>query len=403
MNENIDKNQIENKERTLLDGLILYLSYLIRHKYLIIIFTVLAAIGSVTFSIISLKLPPEKSPLPNYYRAYSVLLISQNNSSDMSTMLSSMGIQSVVSHGEVNYGELGITVMRSRPFLDEIVKDQNIINRYDLKKNFKTTAREIILNNSNFQYISRTGTLTISYEAIDPTFARDVVKSMVSNLQTWFRNWEGSSSQQEMNAMQDKIVEISHELNLLESKIQAFQTKYGVLSVEQLAEAQTAMITELQRQLIQTEVAIKNYSGFSTFEDQELIQLKAESDSLKELIMQIEQGGGGGGRPMPSREELPALALEYSHLQMSHEIQMSILQNLKEQFEVQKLASTGASMFSVLEPAEIPDEKSRPSRSKLCIIVTIIGFLSSIAFALIADVVRQVKNDPEKKKILKGK
>lgn len=105
---------------------------------------------------------------------------------------------------------------------------------------------------------------------------------------------------------------------------------------------------------------------------------------------------------MPSREELPALAIEYSHLRMSHEIQMRIYQNLQEQYEVQKLATTGESVFSVLEPAEVPDEKSRPSRGELCMIVTLIGFFTSIALAILIDLIRNVKNDPEKRKILKG-
>jgi tyrosine-protein kinase Etk/Wzc len=398
----MQENSIAHRERTLLEGILYYLSYLLRHKYIIISITLLAAIGSVVFSIISLMLPPEKSPLPNYYQAYAVLIVGQGNGADAETMLASLGFDIPLGRDDLNYGELGIRVLQSRPFVDDIVEEHKIIDRHEIEEKLKSTSRRVVLNNSNFNYDARTGTLTIGYEDIDPEFAMNIVQSMVNKLQAWFKNWDGTSTQQELSAMKQKIEEVSAEITRLENEIQAFQSKYGVMSVDQLAQAQTAMITDLQTQLIQTEVAIKNYSGFSNIEDQELIQLRAQRESLQELIQQIERGQGTGGRQMPSREELPALAIEYSHLRMSHEIQMRIYQNLQEQYEVQKLATTGESVFSVLEPAEVPDEKSRPSRGELCMIVTLIGFFTSIALAILIDLIRNVKNDPEKRKILKG-
>jgi capsule polysaccharide export protein KpsE/RkpR len=396
-------NQAVNRERTLLEGLLYYLSYLLRHKYLIIGMTLTAALGSIGFSLLSLQLPPERSPLPNYYRAYAVLIINQESSSaDMATMLSALGFRNPVMTADVNYGELGSRVLRSRQFIDRIVEENGIIERHGIVEKEKTVSRKIVLGNSDVAYDSRTGTLTIGYEDTDPEFSRDVVESMVANLQEWFMQWEGSSSQQELEAMRRKLDEVSRELNSLEQEIKEFQTRYGVFSVEQLAEAQTAILTDLQSQLIQKEVEIKNYAGFATIEDQSLIRMQAERESLWEVIRQIEEGIGSNTRQMPPRAELPALALEYSHLKLSHELQMRIFQNLKEQYEVKKLTSSAGPVFSVLEPAEIPEEKSRPSRSRLCMIVTVIGFMSSIALALFIDLGRSINNDPEKKRILQG-
>ena len=402
MTEKKTGNLIYERERTLLEGMLYYVSYLYRHKVLIITITILFAIGVVVFSIISLKLPADESPLPNYYRAYSVLIVGQGHGADAETMLATLGFDIPLGRDDLNYGELGIRVLRSRPFVDSIVEKHKIIEKYDIKENIKSKSRSIVVGNSDVNYEHRTGTLTIGYEDTDPEFAKDVVESMVKSLREWFKNWDGSSAQQQLTAMKQKIEEVSKEITRLEEEIKTFQSQYGVMSVDQLAEAQTSMITNLQSQLIQTEVAIKNYSGFSNIEDQEFIQLKAERDSLEELIRQIEQGEGASGRQMPSRKELPALAINFSHLRMSHEIQMRIYQNLQEQYEVQKLGTTQDSVFSVLEPAEIPDEKSRPSRSKICIIVTFIGFFFSILLALFIDLVRSIKNDPEKKKILRG-
>lgn len=402
MDEKQNATITPQQEKTLLEQILYYISYLFRHKYLILSITLLAAAGSVVYSLISLKLPPEESYLPNTYRAYSVLIVGQGSTGDLSTMLASLGIPVPVGHEEMNYGELGMKVLRSRPFIDEIVQKHDLIKKYQIEERVKTRSRDIILNSSDIQYEARTGTLTIGYTDIDPVFAKDIVESMVNNLQAWFQKWEGTSSQQQLVAMERKIEEVSHEIERLESEIQNFQSEYGVMSIDQLAQAQITMITDLQTQLIQTEVAIKNYSGFSNIEDQELIQLRAQRDSLRELIQQIEKGTMAGGRRMPSQDDLPALAIEYSHLRMSHEIQMRIFQKLKEQYEVQKLATSGSSVFNVLEPAEVPEEKIGPSRGKLCMMVTVIGFFSAIALALFIDLVRDIMKDPKKKSILKG-
>jgi tyrosine-protein kinase Etk/Wzc len=402
----MDKNQIEqsleSQERTLLEGILYYLSFLIKHIKFVLIGTSIAAIGSVLFSIITIKLPPGESPLPNYYSSSAVLIAGESGVNDMSSMLTAIGITAPPS--EMNYGELGIRVLQSRPFLDTIVEENGITEKYEIKEKIRTYSRKAVLGNSTFSYDGRTGSLIISYEDTDPVFARDVVNSMVDNLQKWFQQWEGTSSSQNLKALEIKLEEVSHEIQRLEEEISRFQTEYGVFSVEQLAEAQADMINDLQAQLIQTEVALRNYSGFSTIQDQEYIQLQAQRDSLQELIQQVEKGQGTGVQNMPSREELSSLAVKYSHIQMNHEIQMRIFQNLKEQYEVQKLTVTsGTSPFSILEPAEVPEEKSRPRRSQICIIATLTGFLGSLGAALFIDLVRHIRNDPSKTNLLRGK
>lgn len=394
------KDKAAENPKNQLEYVLYYLSFLLHYKYLIAGITALAAVLSVLYSIISISLPPEKSPYPNYYRAYSVLIIGQENVSGMASMLSALGIDATLGGTDMNYGDLAIRILQSRPFLDEIVERHDIIERYNINEMVKTKSRSVVLSSSEFDFDQRTGTLTISYTNIDPVFARDMVQSMVSNLQKWFQSWEGTTSQQELIAMQEKIAEVSSEIDRLEEEIQSFQTEYGVLSVEQIAESQTAILTDLQSQLIQTEIAIKNYSGFSTIEDPELIQLQAQRESLQQIITQIEQGRNSAGRTMPSKEELPTLATEFAHLQMYHQIQMRIFQNLTEQYEIQKLASTGSSMFSVLEPAEIPDVKSGPYRGKLCMMVTIFAFFASIVISIFVHIIFGIIHDPKKKSIL---
>ncbi|MDR2008982.1 MAG: hypothetical protein LBQ22_00685, partial [Bacteroidales bacterium] len=65
-----------------------------RRRVMIIVITLIAAAGVVAFSVISLVLPSETSPLPNEYTPTAIMLINNASSSGggLSSMLSSSGL-----------------------------------------------------------------------------------------------------------------------------------------------------------------------------------------------------------------------------------------------------------------------------------------------------------------------
>ena len=99
-------------ERTLLEGLLFYAAILLKYKKLILITTITAAVLAVVFSIISLKLPPEESPLPNIYRAYAVVIFQEGagGGASMSSMLSAFGVESA--GGSTDSSQLAMQVLR---------------------------------------------------------------------------------------------------------------------------------------------------------------------------------------------------------------------------------------------------------------------------------------------------
>jgi uncharacterized protein involved in exopolysaccharide biosynthesis len=98
MNE--DSQQKEDSEISLID----LFAVLWRRKTMIIVITLIAAIGVVAFAVISLALPPETSPLPNEYTPEAHMLINNASSSGggLSSMLSSSGLGGLASLAGVN-------------------------------------------------------------------------------------------------------------------------------------------------------------------------------------------------------------------------------------------------------------------------------------------------------------
>src|SRR5574344_673250 len=87
-------------------SLIYLLAVLLKYKRMIIVVTVLAALFAVTYSIFSLKLPSEKSPLPNQYTPKALMLInnSTSSSSTAASLLASSGLSSLSGMAGVSLG-----------------------------------------------------------------------------------------------------------------------------------------------------------------------------------------------------------------------------------------------------------------------------------------------------------
>ena len=380
---------------------------LFRYKLFIIAVTLIAAFGVVVYSILSLKLPPEKSFLPNKYRGQALILVHETQQGGLSSIVASSGLGSLASLAGVStgqsYGELAVKLLKSKSLLDRIVEEYNIIERYEIEKYFKAESRSILLENSKFDYDNKTNTVTISFEDYDPAFAAEVTNRMVELLDRRFSTIGGNRELTKKSLLEEKLADVTAEMSGLEARIQDFQEKHGVLRVEDLAIEQVTVLAKLRSQLILKEMEIKTYSDFSRIDDPILKRLKAERDNLLGMVKEVEGGFSSFEKVMTSQKELPRLALEFEHLKRDLLVQGKIYEILTQQYELAKLSLEAEEpIFQILELAEAPDRKSGPRRSIICIVTVFAAFFMSIISAFILNAVRNIKNDPQKLKKLKG-
>ncbi len=389
-------------ERTLLEGLLHYFSILWQYRGLIIGVTALSAVGVVGFSILSLVMEPERSPLPNVYRASATLILQEGGDQGLSSsMLSALGMDLPGGGGGMNYGDIAIEVLNSRVFTDRIVEANNLIEYYEIDKKPRTNSREAVQVHSTYTFNDRSGILTIAYADIDPEFAAQVADSIVEELQRYFANRGGTDRLQELTTMEEKLEEVEGNITALQAEIEEFQRRHGVLQIEELAQQQSQMLAEFRGQLLQLDLQIKNQAEMSRIEnDPALEQLQLQRRNTAELIWQIENGYTGGNEVLPARSQLPNLAARLARMRTDLEIQSRIYEALTEQYEVAKLTAETQPLFSVLEPVEVPEEKAGPSRAQLSITVTLGGFAASVVIAFLINLIRNIANDPEKRRIL---
>lgn len=183
--ENNSKPQTKDDEISLLD----LFAVLLHYKWMIIIITALAMIGAVVFSIISLKLPSEKSPLPNKFMPQAHMLIKEDSASGgLSSSLSSLaGLAGVnVGSGGSSHSALATYLSTSNEYLDAVANKFNLTERYKIEKYPIASTRKALKQTLTSSYDEDSGVFTISFKDIDPVFAKDVVNFAVDWMQNRF-------------------------------------------------------------------------------------------------------------------------------------------------------------------------------------------------------------------------
>jgi uncharacterized protein involved in exopolysaccharide biosynthesis len=117
-----------------------------------------------------------------------------------------------------------------------------------------------------------------------------------------------------------------------------------------------------------------------------------EIQNLEMESHRLEQSVYGGA----SASSVPAISLERNRIALELSAQQQVYSQLKVQYELLKISMASEKpVFQILELAEVPDQKSGPSRGLICIIVTFAAFFFSVFLAFVLNAVSNVRKDPE--------
>ena len=338
----MSEQEIQEKQEDEISLIDLF-AVLLRWKWLITIITGLACVAVVIVCVLSLKLPPETSFMPNKYTPKAQMLINNKDSSgsSLSSMLSSSGLGSLASLAGVNVSSAGITysslaqyLVNSNTIMDSVVQKFNLIERYKIKKYPVASSREALKKNLSASFDDKTGIFTVSFTDRDPVFAQSVVNYVVDLLEKRFT---------EIGVDQNKLAAANLEENI--------DTAYNNM-------------LDLQQQI------------------HDLEKKSLYGDDFKS----------------------GSLVMDSTMLELEFKVQQQIYSSLKAQYESLKVTMASEQpIFQILEYAEIPDQKSGPSRGKLCIIVAFAAFFLSVFFAFLLNAIQNIKKDPQAMAKLKGK
>ena len=256
-----DSSSNKNDEISLID----LFAVLLKHKWMIFIITMIAAVFIVVYSIISLKLPADKSFLPNEYTVTANMLIKDSsNSPSMSGAASAaaslMGIN--LNGGGTSVSSLVVYLTSSNPFYDAIAQQFDLYTKYDFKKSPIANTRNVLKKVVFTDYDEGSGVFSISCKDIDPEFAVQVVNYGVDWLSNRLEELGVDTNiitkenlEKNLDISWNEILKLTKEMSDLQDKVaqgQVVWTKDFTIEqnrIELELSAQKSVYTQLKSQL----------------------------------------------------------------------------------------------------------------------------------------------------------
>jgi uncharacterized protein involved in exopolysaccharide biosynthesis len=111
-------------------------------------------------------------------------------------------------------------------------------------------------------------------------------------------------------------------------------------------------------------------------------------------------GSGGPDNVIPTAGNVPSLSVEYFRKLRELKIQEAVFEQLSKQYEVAKInESKDSTTLQVLDEAVAPIKKSKPKRSLIVLLSTVMAFFGSIVIIFVQEYLSRMS--PEDTEILR--
>ena len=335
-------NEIENSTSEDEIDLLDLVSVLLQRKWLIIGITVAAMFFVIAYAALSIILPPETSYLPNEYTPKAHMLINDSSSSGggISSMLASSGLGGLASLAGVNVPS-GSTYSALAVYLagSNSFLD-SVVDHFNLVERYK----------------------------IKKSPRAESRKAVMKNLSASFDDKAGVLS------VSFTDIDPDFAKSVVNYCVAYLETRFTEMGLDK---------NQLQKENL--EVNIKHAYD-------EILRLEAESQKLDRSAAMGAYTSNGS-----------SLILESTRIRRELSAQEAVYTQLKTQYELLKVQMASESpIFQILEYAEVPDQKSGPSRGMLCIIVTFAAFFGSVFLAFVLNALENIRKDPSAMAKLSG-
>ena len=223
----------EKTENTDEISLIDLFAVILKHIKMILITGLTAVVGSVIFSIITIVLPPDVSPLPNKYTPVATMRINDSTSQGggLSSMISASGLGGLASIAGISskgssFSSFAQYLVGSNLLLDSVVDNFGLIEKWEIKKSPRANSRKMLKKLLVASYDDESGVFSISYTDKDPVLAQQIVNYSVDYVEKIFSEMgldknilEKKNLEENIQSCYDEILRLQKEIQKLENSV----------------------------------------------------------------------------------------------------------------------------------------------------------------------------------------
>ena len=355
-----------------------------KHNRFIIKLTATVAVLSVVYALLQ----------PNIYTAKTVILPPQQGASTASMLLGQLGGLAGLAGGAAGIkspNDLHIGMLKSHTLADQMIA------RFKLQQKFKAKTMEATratLAGGTVIASGKDGFITIEYSDKDPQFAATIANAYVEELDRLNSTLAVTEASRKRLFLEKQLKSARTNLDVAEIALKQTQERTGMIQPEAQSGALIAAVTNLRAQIAAKEVELAAMGAFATPQNPDYRQIQQVIVGLRVQLTKLEANSAGSDIKVPTGK-LPETGLEFLRKTREFKYQETLFELLSKQFEIAKIdEAKDASLIQVVDKALVPEQKSKPKRSLIVILATMMAFFIGILLAFFREASARASLDP---------
>lgn len=355
-----------------------------KHNRFIIKLTLSVAVLAVIYALLQ----------PNIYTAKTVILPPQQGASTASMLLGQLGGLAGLAGGAAGIkspNDLHIGMLKSRTIADVLIK------RFDLQTLWEAKTREATrkaLEGSTVIASGKDGFITIEYSDKDPQFAATIANAYVEELDRLNSTLAVTEASRKRLFFERQLKGSRANLDAAENALKQTQERTGLIQLEKQGGAIIEAVANVRAQIAAKEVELAGMGAFATPQNPDYRQIQQVIVGLRAQLAKLEANSAGSDIKVPTGK-LPETGLEFLRKTREFKYQETLFELLSKQFEIAKIdEAKDASLIQVVDKALVPEQKSKPKRSLIVILATMMAFFIGVLLAFFKEAAARASLDP---------
>jgi capsule polysaccharide export protein KpsE/RkpR len=356
------------------------------NRILIIVITMVVAIAAVTYSLLTPELFSSKASFFAVGDEISQLPI---NIPGLSGLASSF-----LGGDNAQKAENFITVMQSRTFSEDVIRQFGLIDYFELDhadslRNLDDALLLLRTKVLSLDYDSGSGLITARARTKDKQLSLEIVNHILLRLDEYNREQKLTQGKLNRVFLESRVNEVRGKLDSLIVANQKFQETSKAIHLESQAKAMvesySALIAESMKADIDLEMARANYGAQSPL----VKEAELRKSSIRRQISELEKSGETP-EYMINIGNLPKVTSDYLRIEMDMQIYKTLFEYLYPQYEAARLSELrDMPTIEVLDTPRLAGRRDYPKRALICVAATLAGFIFAVLLALILEIYRR--------------
>lgn len=276
-----------------------------------------------------------------------------------------------------------VALLQSRVVADRIIDRFGLMKIYASR--YRNGARTALAQHTIIQQDRKSGIITLVFSDRDPKRAAEIARAYVEELDKFNAEMNTSGAHLEREFLEARVKEIENQTREATAQLSQFSMKTGMLDPVQQPQSTVSEALKLESQIISARAEL---SGLEQIYAPESLKVRTARAKLGELQRQAAAVQGSTTSAdtegkLPSVRNLPKLGATYQELarkvKLLDAVQLSLTQKLEiaKTEEVKQLPAV-----RVMEPAEVPELRVWPQRTKIVLASGFFGLLAGVLFVL---------------------